>query len=77
VDEKHAKEKDTGKQYFWKEGCRKSKGTLSYVIEIDSREIFRVRNWKRESLDRQVWKRHLNEAKARLEDEEEEEEEEE
>jgi hypothetical protein len=35
-------------------------------VEIDSREILKVRNWKRESLDRQVWRRYLKEAKARL-----------
>jgi hypothetical protein len=36
------------------------------AVEIDSKEIFKVRNWKRESLDRQVWRRYLKEAKARL-----------
>jgi hypothetical protein len=36
------------------------------AVEIDSREILKVRKWKRESLDRQVWRRHLKEAKARL-----------
>jgi hypothetical protein len=36
------------------------------AVEIDSREILKVRNWKRESLDRQVWRRYLKEAKARL-----------
>jgi hypothetical protein len=35
-------------------------------VETDSREILKVRNWKRESQDRQVWRRHLKEAKARL-----------
>jgi hypothetical protein len=34
------------------------------AVEIDSREILKVRNWKRESQDRQVWRRHLKEAKA-------------
>jgi hypothetical protein len=32
----------------------------------NSREILEVRNWKRKSLDRQVWRRHLKEASARL-----------
>jgi aldehyde:ferredoxin oxidoreductase len=36
------------------------------AVETDSREILKVRNWKRESLDRQVWRRYLKEAKARL-----------
>jgi hypothetical protein len=36
------------------------------AVEIDSREILKVRNWKRESLNRQVWRRYLKEAKARL-----------
>jgi hypothetical protein len=36
------------------------------AVEIDSREILKVRNWKRESLDRQVWRRYLKEAKTRL-----------
>jgi hypothetical protein len=34
------------------------------AMEIDSREILKVRNWKRESPDREVWRRHLKEAKA-------------
>jgi hypothetical protein len=36
------------------------------AVEIDSKDILKVRNWKRESQDRQVWRRHLKEAKARL-----------
>jgi hypothetical protein len=36
------------------------------AVELDSREIWEVRNWKRESLDRQVRRRHLKEAKFRL-----------
>jgi hypothetical protein len=36
------------------------------AVEIGSREILKVRNWKRESLDRQIWRRYLKEAKARL-----------
>jgi hypothetical protein len=36
------------------------------AVEIDSREILKVRNWKREAINRQVWRRHLKEAKARL-----------
>jgi hypothetical protein len=36
------------------------------AVEIDSKEILKVRNWKRESQDRQVWRRHLKEAKTRL-----------
>jgi hypothetical protein len=32
-------------------------------VETDSREILKVRNWKRESLDRQIWRCHLNKAK--------------
>jgi hypothetical protein len=35
-------------------------------VEIDSREILKMRNWRRESLDKLVWRRHLKEAKARL-----------
>jgi ribosomal protein L31E len=35
-------------------------------VGIDSREILKVRSWKREYLDRQVWRRHLKEAKVRL-----------
>jgi hypothetical protein len=27
------------------------------AVEIESREILKVRNWKRESQDRQVWRR--------------------
>jgi hypothetical protein len=36
------------------------------AVEIDRKEILKVRNWKRESQHRQVWRRHLKEAKARL-----------
>jgi hypothetical protein len=36
------------------------------AVEIDSKAVLKVRNWKRESQDRQVWRRHLKKAKARL-----------
>jgi hypothetical protein len=36
------------------------------AVEIDSRVILKLRNWRGESLDRQIWRRHLKEAKARL-----------
>jgi hypothetical protein len=36
------------------------------AMETDSREIFKVRNSKRESLDRHVWRHYFKEAKARL-----------
>jgi hypothetical protein len=36
------------------------------AVEIDSKEILKVKNWIREALDRQVWRRYLKEAKARL-----------
>jgi hypothetical protein len=36
------------------------------AVEMDSKETLKVRNWKRESQDRQVWRRHLKEVKARL-----------
>jgi hypothetical protein len=36
------------------------------AVETDSRVILKVRNWRRESLDRQVWKRHLKEVKDRF-----------
>jgi hypothetical protein len=36
------------------------------AVETDSRDILKVRNWKRESLDRKVRRRYLKEAKARL-----------
>jgi hypothetical protein len=34
------------------------------AVKIDSKEILKVINWKRESQDGQVWRRHLKEAKA-------------
>jgi hypothetical protein len=34
------------------------------AMEMDNRGILKVRNWKRESLERQVWRHHLKEAKA-------------
>jgi hypothetical protein len=36
------------------------------AVEIDSREILKVRNWEREYPERQVWRRYLKEAKVRL-----------
>jgi hypothetical protein len=36
------------------------------AVEIDSKEILKVRNWKRESQERQIWRRHLKEANTRL-----------
>jgi hypothetical protein len=47
------------------------------AVEIENREISNVRIWKRESLDRQVWRRHLKEDKNQKEEEGEEEGEEE
>jgi hypothetical protein len=44
----------------------KPKNRWVKAVEIDNREILKVRKWKREYLDRQVWRRHLKEAKARL-----------
>jgi hypothetical protein len=35
-------------------------------MELDSREILKVRSLEREYLDRQVWRCHLKEFKARL-----------
>jgi hypothetical protein len=32
------------------------------VVEIESREILEERDWKKESLDRQVWRRRLKKA---------------
>jgi hypothetical protein len=32
-----------------------------------NREVLKVKNWERESLDRKVWRRHLKETKARFE----------
>jgi hypothetical protein len=34
------------------------------AVEIENTELLKVRNWKRGSLDRQVWRRHLKEVKA-------------
>jgi hypothetical protein len=47
--------------------CKARKRWIN-AVEIDSREILKVRNWnwKRESLDRQVWRHYLKEAKVRL-----------
>lgn len=36
------------------------------AVEIDSREILKLRNWKRESLERKIWRRHLKDTRARL-----------
>jgi hypothetical protein len=36
------------------------------AVETDSGDILEVRKWKRKSLDRQVWRRHLKEASVRL-----------
>jgi hypothetical protein len=36
------------------------------TMETDSIEILKVRNWKREYLGRQAWRRHLKKVMARL-----------
>jgi hypothetical protein len=36
------------------------------AVKTDSREILKVRNWEIESLNTQVWRRHLKEPKDRL-----------
>jgi hypothetical protein len=56
--------KDSGKQHYWKRPVGKSRKRWVNAVEIDSREILKVRNWNREPLDRQVWRDHIKEAKA-------------
>jgi hypothetical protein len=34
------------------------------ATEIGNREVLKVRNLERESIDRQIWRRHLEKAKA-------------
>jgi hypothetical protein len=35
-------------------------------MEIGNREVFKVRHLERKSLNKQVWKRHLKEAKVQF-----------
>jgi hypothetical protein len=56
----------TGKDHFWKEAYRKGKEKWIAAVEIDCREILKLRNWKRKSRDRKFLRCHLKEAKARL-----------
>jgi hypothetical protein len=52
--------------FFGKRSVGKPRKRLINAVEIDSREILKVRKWKRESLDKRVWRRYLKKAKARL-----------
>jgi hypothetical protein len=36
------------------------------AVEIESRKILKVSNWKRESTEKQAWSRHLRKVRARL-----------
>jgi DNA-directed RNA polymerase alpha subunit len=50
---------------FWKSTLKNPTKRWVNVKEMESREILKVRNCKRESLDKQVQRLHLNEAKVR------------
>jgi hypothetical protein len=43
----------------YQKGSGKPRKRWVNAVEIDGREILRVRNWKRETLDRQVLRSHL------------------
>jgi hypothetical protein len=58
-------EKYSGNQRIEKWPVGKSSKSWVNAVNIDSREILNVRNWKRESLHGQVWRRRLKEANAR------------
>jgi hypothetical protein len=45
-------EKDSEKQQYLKQACRKPSTIWVNTVELDSRETVNVRNWKRESMDR-------------------------
>jgi hypothetical protein len=64
VDEKCIPESILESNIIGKRPVRKPRERWVNEMEIYSREILKVRNWKRESLDRQVWRRHLKDAKA-------------
>jgi hypothetical protein len=44
----------------------KSRKRWVNAVEIYNTEILNMRNWKREPADRQIWRPHVEEAKARL-----------
>jgi hypothetical protein len=59
MDNKRTPKNDPGKQHFWRIWVN--------AVEIYSREIWKVRNWKREETqDKKVWRRHLKVAKVRF-----------
>jgi hypothetical protein len=66
MDEKRIPKRILESKIIGKRPVGKPKKRLVNAVGIDSREILKVRNWKRESLDRKVLRRHLMEAKARI-----------
>jgi hypothetical protein len=66
MDEKRILKITLKKDIIREEPVGKPKERWVNIVEIENREVLKVRNWKRESLDRQVWRRHLKETKVRL-----------
>jgi hypothetical protein len=64
VDKKRIPKRILESNIIGKRTVGKPRKTWINAVEIDSKEILKVRNCKRESLDRQVWRRHLKQAKA-------------
>jgi hypothetical protein len=54
-----------GSNIIGKSPVGKPRETCVNAVEIDSREFLKVKNWKGKSLDRQVWRRHFRDAKAK------------
>jgi hypothetical protein len=65
MDGKRIPERILESNFIGKRPVDKPRKRWINAVEIDSKEILKVRNWKRESQVRQVWRRHLKEAKAR------------
>jgi hypothetical protein len=66
MDGKRIPERILESNFIGKRPVGKPRKSWINAVEIVSKEILKVKNWKRESQDRQVWRRHLKEAKARL-----------
>jgi hypothetical protein len=66
MDEKSIPKRILESKNIGKRPVGKPKKRLLNVAEIDSREILNVRNCKRDSVGRQIWRRHLKETKVRL-----------
>jgi hypothetical protein len=66
MDEKHIPKWIVGSNIIGKSPVGNLRRRWINAMEMDCREIWAMKNWKREALERQVCRRYLKEAKARM-----------